>query len=74
DEHERQDGEQLAIGSETFKPEEASWQDPSSLHIQAISKAIHQGPDGETSEGIAAYEQLFLGPHAPSGWKDILDA
>lgn len=67
-------GEQLAIGSETFKPEEVSWQDPSNLHIQAISKAIHEGPDGETSEGIAAYEQLFLGPHAPSGWKDILDA
>lgn len=67
-------GEQLAIAAETYKPEEAAWQDPTNLHIQAISKAVHQGPDGKTSEGVAAFEQLFLGPHAPSGWKDILDA
>ena len=57
-----------------YKPDELPWQDPQNLHIQAICKAVHEGPDGAGSEGIGALEQLIIGPHAPSGFKDILDA
>lgn len=67
-------GDQLSVASESYKPEEADWRDPTNLHIQAISKATHEGPGGQGSEGIAAFEQLFLGPHTPSGWKEVLDA
>jgi len=44
------------------------------MHIQAIVQATHHGPGGQTSEGIGILEQLCLGPHAPNGWKDVLDA
>ena len=67
-------GDRLAVHAETYHPEEADWRDPANLHIQAISTAVHTGPGGEGSQGIGTFEQLFLGPHAPSGWKDVLDA
>jgi hypothetical protein len=63
-----------AIEREDFKPGVLAWNDPVNLHIQAISKVTHEGPDGRTSKGIGALEQLFIGPHAPSGWNDVLDA
>lgn len=66
-------GEQLAIIREELDPDTAPWQQPDNLHIQEIVRATHKGPGGEGSFGIGAFEQLFLGPHAPSGFKDILD-
>ncbi len=63
-----------AIEREDFTPAEMSWQQPDNLHIQAIVKATHVGPDGQGSEGIGIFEQLCIGPHGPSGWKDVLDA
>ena len=65
---------EYAIEREDFKPGVMTWKEPTNLHIQAISKVTHEGPDGKSSEGIGALEQLFIGPHAPSGWKDVLDA
>lgn len=65
---------EYAIEREDFKPEVMPWNQPENLHIQAISKVRHEGPDGQSSEGIGALEQLYIGPHAPSGWKDVLDA
>lgn len=66
-------GEQLAIAREDFRPDELTWADPTNLHIQALSKAILTDADGQTHEGRGSFEQLFIGPHAPSGFKDILD-
>ncbi|MEO0981134.1 MAG: hypothetical protein AAFX03_00610 [Pseudomonadota bacterium] len=66
-------GEQVSIAREEYEPDALPWQDPANLHIQAIVKARHAGPNGESSDGVGAFEQLFLGPHAPSGFKDILD-
>ena len=66
-------GDAVSKHFETFKPGEMSWADPSNLHIQAISKAVLTDPDGTRHEGIGSFEQLFIGPHAPSGFKDILD-
>jgi len=66
-------GEQLAMTREDLEPDKAPWQQPDNLHIQEIVRATHTGPGGESSVGIGAFEQLFLGPHAPSGFRDILD-
>lgn len=63
-----------AIEREDFVPAELPWQHPDNLHIQAIVKATHEGPDGQGSVGIGILEQLCIGPHGPSGWKDVLDA
>lgn len=65
---------EYAIGREDFTPADMPWQQPDNLHIQAISKVRHEGPDGQASEGIGALEQLFIGPHDASGWKDLFDA
>ena len=64
----------LSVVREDLKPEDLAWQQPDNLHIQAIVKATHTGPDGKASQGIGILEQLAIGPHAPSGWKDVLDA
>ena len=66
-------GEQLAMIREDLEPDAAPWQQPENLHIQEIVRATHKGPGGESSVGVGAFEQLFLGPHAPSGFRDILD-
>ncbi|MEM9738312.1 MAG: hypothetical protein AAF829_00450 [Pseudomonadota bacterium] len=62
------------IVREEYIPQDLPWQQPDNLHIQAIVKAVHQGPDGGSSEGVGILEQLCIGPHEPSGWKDVLDA
>ena len=64
----------LSVTREDLTPDNLPWQQPENLHIQAIVKATHVGPDGQGSEGIGILEQLMLGPHAPNGWKDVLDA
>jgi hypothetical protein len=62
----------LVVEREDFRPSEL---DPLAIphfHIQAVSKARHDGPDGG-SDGIGIVEQLVLGPHAPSGFSGIND-
>ena len=66
-------GEEFSYVREEYRPEDLNWQEPSNLHIQAISKLELTDPDGKVHEGIGAFEQLFMGPHEPSGFKDILD-
>ncbi len=46
--------------------------DPRFLHVQAFVTARLTGPDMERV-GAGVLEQLILGPHAPSGFKDSLD-
>ncbi len=67
-------GEQLATAREVLWPGEADWQQPDNLHIQAISDVTLTDEDGRQHRGIGTFEQLFLGPHAPSGWNSLLDA
>jgi hypothetical protein len=62
----------LAVARESFRPSELDPLVPVNLHIQAISKARHEGP-GLASDGIGIVEQLVIGPHAPSGLASILD-
>jgi hypothetical protein len=46
--------------------------DPACIHIQAIADAVltHEGRE---YRGRGVVEQLFLGPHAPSGLTGMLD-
>jgi hypothetical protein len=66
-------GEQLTIHREDLMPDEEHWQTPENLHIQALSRVTLTDEAGQTHVGMGAFEQLFLGAHAPSGFKDILD-
>jgi hypothetical protein len=43
------------------------------LHVQALSTAVLTMPNGETREGRGIVEQLIIGRHAPSGFKELLD-
>lgn len=67
-------GEQLTHAREDIVPDELSWATPDNLHIQAISRVTLTDENGKRHEGIGSFEQLFIGPHAPSGWRDVLDA
>jgi hypothetical protein len=42
-------------------------------HIQAIVEARLVLPDGATHMGRGVLEQLIIGPHAPSGFRDLFD-
>jgi len=46
---------------------------PHNLHIQALSEVRYQDRSGRVRLGRGVLEQLAIGPHAPSGFKDILD-
>jgi len=63
----------LVVAREEFKPGDLNPLEVPTLHIQAICKARHDGPGGEGSDGVGAFEQLVIGPHAPSGFKEFLD-
>ncbi|WP_339831745.1 hypothetical protein [uncultured Parvibaculum sp.] len=64
---------ELAVGFERFKLSDIKSYAPPHLHIQAFVTAEMTLPDGETRSGAGILEQLVVGPHAPSGFKDILD-
>jgi hypothetical protein len=46
---------------------------PHHLHVQALSRATLRDPSGRLHEGMGILEQLVIGPHAPSGFADLLD-
>ncbi len=66
-------GEARVMAREDILPDELPWSDPANLHIQALSRAELTDEDGVRHDGLGVVEQLFLGPHAPSGFTDILD-
>ena len=71
--HGRYRGE-LSVEREDLVPSTLDWQQPENLHIQALVRAVHKGPGGQTSSGMGIMEQLFIGPHRPNGWRDLMDA
>ncbi|MBO9706906.1 MAG: hypothetical protein J7521_01735 [Caulobacter sp.] len=46
---------------------------PFHLHVQALSTVTWRAADGTTRVGRGVFEQLALGPHAPSGFAGVLD-
>jgi hypothetical protein len=64
---------ELAIGYDTYDLATVNENDPRFLHVQAFVTARLAGPEGMERVGAGVLEQLIIGPHAPSGFKDILD-
>jgi hypothetical protein len=64
-------GESVAA-REDFRPDALDPLTPMHLHIQAICSVKHEGL-GAGSDGVGILEQLVIGPHAPSGFKGLLD-
>jgi hypothetical protein len=63
----------LAVEREDLKLAEADPKLPHHLHIQAISKVTWRNGRGESETGRAILEQLVIGAHAPSGFKEMFD-
>jgi hypothetical protein len=61
-----------ALGYDEYETARIDETDPRFLHVQAISHAKLTGPN-VTREGVGVLEQLIIGPHAPSGFKEIFD-
>jgi hypothetical protein len=61
-----------ALGYDEYETTKVNENDPRFLHVQAFCEAKLFGPDGER-QGCGVLEQLIIGPHAPSGFKEIFD-
>ncbi len=70
--HGARQGETLVIAREDFVPEDEPLDQPENLHIQAISKAVLTDETCGRHYGIGSFEQLFVGPHEPSGLTDLI--
>ena len=62
-----------ALGYDEYETASVNENDPRYLHVQAISTAKLTGPNGLKRDGIGVLEQLIIGPHAPSGFKEVFD-
>ncbi len=63
----------LTVAREDLKLDEVDPRQPQHLHIQALSKVTLRDDTGHEEIGRGVLEQLILGPHAPSGFSQILD-
>jgi len=63
----------LAVEREDLKLADADVRLPHHLHVQAISKVTYRDGSGVDEVGRGVLEQLVLGPHAPSGFREMLD-
>jgi len=57
-----------AVGGDVWTLAELDPLDPRNLHVQQVCRARMDG-----REGIGVLEQLVIGPHAPSGFRSIID-
>jgi hypothetical protein len=64
---------ELAVEREDLKLSDCDGRMPPFLHVQALSKVTWRNGQGETQIGRGVLEQLVIGPHAPSGFKQMLD-
>jgi hypothetical protein len=58
--------DELAVAGEQHRVEELDTPDPSCVHVQQVVRASW----GERT-GLGVLEQLVIGPHAPSGFRDL---
>ncbi len=64
---------ELAVEREDINLAKADPKLPFHLHVQALSDITYTDAAGTVRKGRGVLEQLALGPHAPSGFKDMLD-
>lgn len=65
-------GPDLAVAHDQMSEAERAWGDPLAMHIQQIARATWNGPEGD-AVGVGIIEQLFVGPHQPSGLTGLFD-
>ncbi len=63
----------LDVKAEHFDSAGADVASPGNAHIQSLVTAELRLADGSVHAGRGVLEQLFIGPHAPSGFRDIFD-
>ncbi len=63
----------LDIQTEHFDTSTADAGEIGNAHVQALVQAELRLPGGEIHHGRGVLEQLFLGPHAPSGFRGLFD-
>jgi hypothetical protein len=63
---------ELETGYEELALKDAAPSDPTNLHIQAICK-VSLDDGGSGAQGTGVLEQIVIGRHEPSGFKQILD-
>jgi hypothetical protein len=63
----------LDVATERFDCLRADAGVPLNAHVQALVAAELRLPDGEVHRGRGVLEQLFIGPHAPSGFRELFD-
>lgn len=63
----------LDVAAEAFDAGNADLTVPLNAHIQALVSAELHLPGGEVHQGRGVLEQLFIGPHAPSGFRELFD-
>lgn len=66
----------LRVGHDVIELDEAETAlragDMDYIHVQALASVTLEA-HGKTHTGVGVMEQFFLGPHAPSGFNDMLD-
>lgn len=63
----------LAVGYDSYRAGEIDDGQPGMMHIQAFSRAGLELADGTRHDGCGVVEQLIIGPHAPSGFRELFD-
>jgi hypothetical protein len=63
----------LKVEREDFVTADLDRAVPQHLHVQALSDVTYVDGAGRTRKGQGVFEQLAIGPHAPSGFSSILD-
>jgi hypothetical protein len=64
---------ELDVQTERFDAAGADAASPLNAHLQALVAAELTLPSGEVHHGRGVLEQLFIGAHAPSGFKELFD-
>ena len=64
--------DELAVTGESWAVDEIGPMNPGNIHIQSLVRATLEA-ESETIEGVGVLEQLVIGPHEPSGFREILD-
>ena len=70
--HGQNQGE-LKVEREDFVLADIDRRLPHHLHVQALSRVTYVDGQGRSRLGRGVFEQLAIGPHAPSGFASILD-
>ena len=64
--------DELAVTGESWAVSEIDPMHPGNIHIQSLVRATLENGSG-THLGIGVLEQLVIGPHEPSGFREMLD-